>query len=92
MAIRVSSVKELRQIKRSQIGLFYADYERPDLDGPDFRLLAINGPYPNRMENGNCAIHNYREHAAKNFKFGSDDCNDIRKENGLGPIYLEPVE
>jgi len=56
------------------------------------RILAINGSCPNRAKDGNCKIHKNREHAAKNFKFGIDDCNAIRKNHGLGPIYLEPVE
>ncbi|MCX6705695.1 MAG: hypothetical protein NTV24_01140, partial [Candidatus Woesebacteria bacterium] len=55
-------------------------------------IARIAGPCPNRLENGNCRIHKNREHAAENFKFGSDECNDIRKGHGLGPVYLEPVE
>ena len=91
-AQKVPSIKKLAELKRSEMGLFYADYERPGLEGPDFRILAINGPCPNRAKDGNCTRHNIREHAAKNFKFGSDDCNAIRKDHGLGPIFLEPVE
>ena len=91
-AKKVTSIKKLAELKQTQTGLFYTDYQRPGLEGPDFRILTINGPCPNREKNGNCTIHNIREYAAKNFKFGSDDCNAIRKENGLGPIYLEPVK
>ena len=92
-ARRVFSIKELAKLKLNhKKGLFYTDYQRPGLKGPDFRILAINGSCPNRAKDGNCNIHDIREHAAKNFKFGSKECNDIRKENGLGPIYLEPVE
>lgn len=79
-AVRVSSVEELGRIKRTRIGLFYmGNYERPGLEGPNFCLMAINGFCPNRAKEGNCNIHDIREHAA-------------RKEHGLGPIYLEPVE
>ena len=91
-ARKVFSVKELAELKRTDKGLFYTDYQRSGLEGPDFRILAINGPCPNRVKDGNCSIHKNREHAAINFEFGSDDCNAIRKEHGLGPIYLEPVE
>lgn len=92
-AKRVFSIKELAKLKLNRNkGLFYTDYEKPGFEGLSFQLLSINGPCPNRTKEGNCNIHDIREHAAKNFKFGSDDCNAIRKDHGLGPIYLEPVE
>ena len=92
-AVRVFSIKELAKLKQiHKKGLYYTDYQRPGLEGPNFRILSINGPCPNRAKDGNCSIHKNREHAAENFKFGSDDCNDIRKEHGLGPVYLDLVE
>jgi hypothetical protein len=91
-AVRVFSIKELAKLKQTRKGLFYTNYQRPGLEGPDFMILSINGPCPNRVSNGGCLIHTNREHAAKSFLFGSDDCNAIRKEHGLGPVFLEPVE
>lgn len=92
-AVKVFSIQKLRKIKRSEIGLFYvANYQRPGLEHPDFNLLAINGVCPNRTDGGTCLVHKNREHAARNFRFGDDECNSIRKENGLGLIYLEPVD
>jgi len=92
-AVRVFSIKELAKLELDRKdGLFYTDYQRPGLKGKNFRILLINGPCPNRAKNGSCTIHKNREHAAENFKFGGDDCNAIRKEHGLGPVFLEPVE
>jgi len=57
-----------------------------------FVVLSLNGSCPNRTAEGGCSKHEEREYAAKNFKIGSYDCNEIRKENGLVPIYIEPIE
>ncbi len=59
---------------------------------PGMAIARVAGPCPNKVKDGNCNIHDIREHAAENFKFGGGECNAIRRENGLGPIYLEPVE
>ena len=59
---------------------------------PGMAIARVVGPCQNKAKDGSCKIHKNREHAARNFKFGSDDCNAIRIEHGLGPIYLEPVE
>lgn len=93
-AQKVNSINELITLKKGkEKGMFYVDdYERPGLEGPDFCLLAINGPCSNRAPDGGCNKHTNREHVARNFTFGSYDCNKIRKENGLAPVSIEPVE
>ena len=91
-AIKVSSIRALAELKLNQKpGQFYiTGYESDELKGPGFCLLTINGPCPNRDPKGSCIVHEKREHAAINFKIGSSDCNAIRKEHGLGPIFLKP--
>lgn len=93
-AQKVDSINQLITLKKGpEKGLFYVDdYGRPGFEDPDFCLLAINGPCPNRSPDGDCVKHDNREHVAKNFKIGCADCNAIRKKNGLAPIYIEPVE
>lgn len=72
-AQKVSSIKKLAELEFSEEpGLFYIDnYESDELKGPDYCLLAINGPCPNRDEKGNCSVHEHGEPAAINFKIGS---------------------
>ena len=83
------------QLQKAMDGKFqdgvYYQYDGRD-SVPGMAIARIAGHCPNRAKDGNCTIHESREHAAKNFKFGSADCNAIRKDHGLGSIYLEPVE
>lgn len=89
----VSSKEELIKIKKSDNpGIFCLPYTREELEGGDFFLIAINGPCPNRLPNGGCSKHEEREYAARNFAIGCEDCNEIRCEHSLGPIFFEPVE
>lgn len=89
----VHSIKELSDIKYAKIpGVFYTEYSREGLEGGDFYIVAINGPCPNRLPDGSCSNHVEREYAARRFKIGCKDCNEIRKEHGLAPIFIEPVE
>jgi len=48
------------------------------------------GNCPNLLPDGTCKHYEEREHAARNFKFGSIDCNNVRVSYGLPPV--EPVE
>lgn len=90
-AVRVSSVAELNKTRKRK-GVFYAEYTREGQLGSGFVKLAINGPCPNRARDGSCLKHDERENAARNFQIGRKDCNAIRQENGLFPIFYEPVE
>lgn len=92
-AIKVNTIRELAEVKRSNIqGVFYTSYRKKHLGESGFVIASINGPCPNRDLDGGCLKHEEREHAARNFKIGCNDCNAIRKENALAPIYIEPVE
>ena len=90
-AVWVASVAELNKTRKRK-GVFYAPYTRDGQLGSGYVKLAINGPCPNRARDGSCLKHDEREAAARNFQFGRGDCNAVRQENGLGPIFLEPVE
>jgi hypothetical protein len=92
-AIKKDSIQELADLKKKNIqGLFYIDYSSPELEGGDFFLLSINGPCPNRLPKGSCSKHEEREYAARNFRIGCGDCNEIRKEHGLDEIFFEQPE
>lgn len=91
-ATHVGSINELAEIKEAKTpGVFYTEYEREGLKG-DFYIVSLNGVCPNRLADGSCSKHEERGYAARNFRIGSDDCNAIRREHGLTPIYNEPVE
>lgn len=92
-AKHVETVNELINIKKSgNPGIFYTENSNEKLGDGDFYLLAINGPCPNRLADGSCAKHEERGYAARNFRIGCSDCNAIRGEHGLAPIFIEPVE
>lgn len=78
--------------KEKEPGVFYSRYRRKHLRESGFVVVSLNGPCPNRAPDGGCVKHEEREHAARNFRIGSVDCNAIRKEHCLAPIYIEPVE
>jgi len=92
-AIKVGTLETLAVLKKEKVsGVFYSRYRRKHLGPSGFVVVSLNGPCPNRNTDGSCQKHEEREHAARNFKIGSPDCNKIRKENGLPPIFIEPVE
>lgn len=91
-AIKVDTLETLTVLKREKVkGVFYTRYRRRHLGENGFVVLSLNGPCPNRTVEGGCSKYEEREYAAKNFKIGGSDCNEIRKENGLDPIFIEPV-
>lgn len=86
-AVRIDTLGALDWVKRQKVpGVFYTRYRKARLKSGKYSIIAINGPCPNREPNGNCSVHKDRESAALNFKIGNSKCNDIRQENGLGPI------
>ena len=92
-AVRVDTLDALGWVKRQKVsGVFYTRYRKARLRSGKYSVIAINGPCPNRNKDGSCLKHDEREAAARNFNIGSADCNAIRQENGLAPIYFEPVE
>lgn len=92
-AKHVETEAKLAKIKRAGTpGVFYTEYSREGLKGGNFYVIVLNGPCPNRLSNGACSRHSEREHAAKNFTLGCSDCNAIRKEHKLAPVFVEPVE
>lgn len=82
------SVWELQRAINGRLsnGVYYQYDGRNSLTG--MVMARIVGSCPNRTEDGSCKIHEHREPAAVNFKFGGDLCNAIRIKNGLEPIYL----
>jgi hypothetical protein len=92
-AIRVDSIEALRTMKDENVqGAFYTRNRKKHLISSGFVLLQLNGPCPHRSPKGECLIHEERSHAARNFTFGRKDCNEIRKENGLAPVFIETAE
>ena len=92
-AKHADSIRELADIKDSKIpGVFYTEYTREGLEGEGFCIVSLNGPCPNRLPKGGCSKHEEREYAARNFSVGCPDCNAIRAEHHLPPIFIEPVE
>lgn len=92
-AREVGSISELANINTAKTpGVFYTKYSRDGLKNGDFYIISINGPCPNRLPNGSCSKHEEREYAARNFSIGCSDCNAIRAEHSLHPIFVEPVE
>ena len=92
-AKEVATIGELARLKDKGDGLYFTrDYKKEGFDEGELLLLSINGPCPNRADDGSCTVHAEREHAARNFKIGSKDCNEIRRENGLHDIFFEEVE
>ena len=92
-AVHVDTLDALVWVKKQKVpGVFYTRYRKARLKSGKYSVIAINGPCPNRTPEGGCSKHEEREEAAKSFKIGSPDCNEIRKEHGLPPIFIEPVE
>lgn len=92
-AKRVDTLQTLAEIKKMKVkGGFYTSYRNEQLGQSGFVMLSLNGPCPNRNMDGGCKEHEEREHAARNFKIGCLDCNEIRKEHHLAPIFIELVE
>jgi len=92
-AIKVDTFKILDEIKGLKIpGVYYTRCRRKRLGDSGFELITIVGSCPNKAKDGSCQKHAEREHAARNFDIGSEICNAIRKEHGLSPIFIEPVE
>ena len=91
-AKRLNTIRELEMIKGKETGVFYTGYRNKMLGNSGVVIISINGPCPNRTPDGDCRKHSEREHAARRFKIGCEDCNAIREEHNLPPIYIEPVE
>ena len=92
-AVHIDTLDALGWVKEQKVnGVFYTRYRKARLKSGKYSVIAINGPCPNREPNGNCSVHKDREAAAWNFQIGSSECNEIRKEHGLAPIFIEPVE
>lgn len=91
-AQRVDTLRELVNKKKEGQGVFYARWRRKPLNKAGFNIVAICGSCPNRFSDRSCKEHGEREYAARNFNIGCQDCNDIRQEHGLAPVFFEPVE
>ena len=62
---------------------FLRNYKTKELDRGNFVLITLKGKCPHLKDDGNCNVHSERTHAARNFKIGCEDCNEIRKKHGL---------
>ena len=91
-AQRVETLGEIAEAKGKKPGVLFSRLRRKHLGNSGFVIVSINDGCPNRRQDGNCIKHDEREHAARNFLFGSTDCNAIRTGHGLPPIFIEPVE
>lgn len=90
-AIKQNSLKELRRGPLIEGYAFYARLRLREL-GPEAEEVGWKGKCPNLLPDGSCKFYEEREYAARNFKIGSKECNQVRCENGLPPIFFEPVE
>jgi Fe-S-cluster containining protein len=52
--------------------------------------LVLLGPCPNLAQDGSCNIYPSRPEQCRDFKFGGENCNDIRKIEGL-PIITTTI-
>jgi hypothetical protein len=91
-AQRVQTLREIEEAKGKNPGVFFSRIRRKHLGNSGFVIVSINGGCPNRRQDGTCIEHDEREHAARNFVFGNFDCNAIRAEHDLPPVFVEPVE
>lgn len=92
MARRVETLKETAEAKGKKPGVLFSRLRRKHLGKEGIVIVSINGSCPNRQPDGNCLMHKEREYAARNFAFGGSDCNTIRAEHGLAPVFVDPVE
>ena len=90
--IRVPTLKELRSGNLVEGFCYYARLRLKKFGTAGFYEVGWNGACPNLTPEGNCNKHFDREQAARDFKFGSKECNAVRIENGLSPVFCEPVE
>ena len=91
-AQRVGTLGEIAEAKGKKPGVLFSRLRRKHLGDRGFVIVSINSNCPNRQPDGNCSKHEERTHAARNFILGSDECNAIRQEHGLAPVFTEPVE
>jgi hypothetical protein len=91
-AVKVDSLKELRSGCLEKRRVYYTRLRRKDLGNTGFQEVGWVGACPNQDENGGCKRYQEREHAARRFKFASQDCNKVRREYGLPPIFVEVVK
>jgi hypothetical protein len=52
----------------------------------EMAIARVVGHCPNKKKNGSCGRRGRCSHAGENFKFGSVDCNGIRRGLGLEEI------
>lgn len=91
-AVRLNTLKELRSSDLPQGFAFYARLRKKDLGNSGFFEIGWSGKCPNMDSKGHCTKYSERSHAARHFSLGSKECNEVRSEYGLPPIYKEPVE
>lgn len=88
-AVRVNTMRELAELKNGKIpGVFYTRYRKKHLGESGFVVAILVGPCPNRAPDGSCIKHEEREHAARNWKFGSDECNAVRVAHKLAFVSI----
>jgi hypothetical protein len=88
--IYLDTLKELRSGQLEEGIPYCARLRTKKLGDSGFFEVGWMGNCPNLLPDGTCKHYEEREHAARNFKFGSIDCNNVRVSYGLPPV--EPVE
>ena len=91
-AIPLQTLDELKHGNLMRETAYFVRYRRSRLGRTGFKMVGWIGKCPNLTSDGNCKKHSEREYAARNFKFGSRECNSVRTEYGLPPVFVEPVE
>lgn len=88
-ASRVNTVKKVEYAPGFTDWVYYTRVRKIHLTLPNkkhngFVLVGIVGKCPNLdAETGACLMHQEREHAARNYKIGDEDCTQIRRKHSL---------
>lgn len=91
-AIHVNTLKELRSGQLEPGFPYCTRLRTKELGNRGFYEVGWVGNCPNQLPDGSCKHHAEREHAARNFIYGSKECNKVRVSYGLPPVFVEPVE
>lgn len=85
-ALKIDSLKNLKHVSRDTQGVYYTPVRRKKFNCNGMVETLIVDNCPHLKKDGNCNVHKERSHAARNFKIGSQLCNEIRKNHGLPKI------
>lgn len=90
--VHLDTLKELRSGHLEKGFPYCARLRIKELGECGFYEVGWVGNCPNQLPDGSCKKYSEREYAARNFKFGSEECNKVRRSYGLPPVFVEPTE